>query len=277
MKPSAALIAIALLVFAGVEASAQETQPSRTPTMVVYDRAVVNNTAPATPKPDGAAAKQPAKEPGAKKEPDANPDSSVAAALATESQQPVLQPVVLPGARPDNQIVARPAVTATTGNPKYDQLVMQAAARHGVDPNLVMAVMHQESGGNWRARSYKGATGLMQLMPATARRLGVTDIYDPAQNIEGGTKDLRFLLDTFNGDVKLALAGYNAGEGAVMKYGYQVPPYRETQNYVRSISARYGRSKHTAVAAAPAVAANPAAPEAMTFSRGTSKSLSNNY
>ncbi len=273
MKPSAALIAIFLLGFAGVEASAQEAQASRTPAMVVYDRPAVNNTVPATSKPDGmsADAKQPAKQPGA------NPGPSEAAGPASESQQPVLQPVVLPGARAESQVVARPAVTATTGNAKYDQLVMQSAARHGVDPHLVMAVMHQESGGNWRARSYKGATGLMQLMPATARRLGVTDIYDPAQNIEGGTKYLRFLLDTFNGDVKLALAGYNAGEGAVMKYGYQVPPYRETQNYVRSISARYGRSKHTTVAAAPAVAANPAAPEAMTFSRGTSRSLSNNY
>ena len=277
MKPSAALIAIFLLGFAAVEASAQATQPARTPTMVVYDRPAVNNTAPAAPRPEGATVdiKQPAK--GVDPAKGAGPASSEATSPDAEAQAAVLQPVVLPGARAENQTGARPAVTATTGNAKYDQLVMQSAARHGVDPNLVMAVMHQESGGNWRARSYKGATGLMQLMPATARRLGVTDIYDPAQNIEGGTKYLRFLLDTFNGDVKLALAGYNAGEGAVMKYGYQVPPYRETQNYVRSISARYGRSKHAAVAAAPAVAANPAAPEAMTFSRGTSRSLSNNY
>ena len=79
----------------------------------------------------------------------------------------------------------------------------------------------------------------MQLMPATARRFGVTKIYDPQQNIEAGVKYMRWLLDTFNGDVVLALAGYNAGEGAVMKYGYAVPPYRETQEYVRRISARY--------------------------------------
>jgi soluble lytic murein transglycosylase-like protein len=99
--------------------------------------------------------------------------------------------------------------------------------------------MHQESGFKTRARSYKGASGLMQLMPATARRFGVTDIYDPKQNIEAGVKYMRWLLDTFNGDVVLALAGYNAGEGAVMKYGWQVPPYSETREYVRRIAARY--------------------------------------
>src|SRR5262249_6808877 len=98
----------------------------------------------------------------------------------------------------------------TTGNPKYDELVKQSASRNGVDPNLMLAVMRQESGFNSRALSYKGATGLMQLMPGTAARFGVTNIYDPAQNIEGGARYLRFLLDTFDGDVKLALAGYNA-------------------------------------------------------------------
>ena len=76
-------------------------------------------------------------------------------------------------------------------------------------------------------------------MPATARRLGVTDIYDPKQNIEGGVKYMRILLDMFDGDVNLALAGYNAGEGGVVKFGYQIPPYAETQDYVRRISSRY--------------------------------------
>ena len=91
----------------------------------------------------------------------------------------------------------------------------------------------------------------MQLMPATARRFGVTSIYDPRQNIDAGVRYMRWLLDTFNGDVVLALAGYNAGEGAVMKYGNNVPPYRETQEYVRRITSRYnsisnGRYIHTA-------------------------------
>src|SRR5205085_11054487 len=87
--------------------------------------------------------------------------------------------------------------------------------------------------------SNKGASGLMQLMPATARRLGVSNIYDPKQNIEGGVKYMRMLMDMFGQDVNLALAGYNAGEGAVIKYGNNIPPYSETQEYVRRISARY--------------------------------------
>jgi soluble lytic murein transglycosylase-like protein len=99
--------------------------------------------------------------------------------------------------------------------------------------------MHQESSFKLKATSYKGASGLMQLMPATARRFGVTEIYNPRQNIEAGVKYMRWLLNTFNGDVVLALAGYNAGEGAVMKYGWQIPPYRETQEYVRRITTRY--------------------------------------
>ena len=160
----------------------------------------------------------------------------------------------------------------TTGNPKYDALIAQAAARHGVDPNLIVAVMRQESGFNSRAVSYKGATGLMQLMPATARRFGVTNIFDPAQNIEGGARYLRFLLDTFNGDVKLVLAGYNAGENAVVNSGYRIPRYRETQNYVRSITARYDATKSRA-ATAPRTT-NPIAPSAETFAKGR---LSNNY
>jgi soluble lytic murein transglycosylase-like protein len=99
--------------------------------------------------------------------------------------------------------------------------------------------MHQESSFKPRAMSYKGARGLMQLMPGTALRFGVKNIWDPRQNIEGGARYMRFLLDLFAGDVRLALAGYNAGEGAVMKYGYEVPPYAETQEYVRRIGRRY--------------------------------------
>ncbi|HSO74475.1 MAG TPA: lytic transglycosylase domain-containing protein [Blastocatellia bacterium] len=162
---------------------------------------------------------------------------------------------------------------STTGNPKYDQLIAQAAARHGVDPNLIVAVMRQESGFNPRARSYKGATGLMQLMPGTAYRFGVNNIYDPAQNIEGGTAYLRFLIDKFNGDVDLVLAGYNAGEGAVVNSGYRVPRYRETQNYVKSISARYNRVRNQ-TARTPSIGAAPVAPTAELFSNGR---LSNNY
>jgi len=127
----------------------------------------------------------------------------------------------------------------TTGKAQIDNFIVQSASRHGVDPVLLYAIMHRESAFKQRAVSHKGARGLMQLMPATAARFGVRDIFDPAQNIEGGARYVRFLLNYFDGDVSLALAGYNAGEGAVNRYGRRVPPYRETQEYVRRISERY--------------------------------------
>jgi len=127
----------------------------------------------------------------------------------------------------------------TTGNATVDSYIIESGQRNSVDPLLLYAIMHQESTFKARAMSNKGARGLMQLMPGTAARFGVTSIWDPKQNIEGGTRYMRFLLDKFDGDVRLALAGYNAGEGAVMKYGFRIPPYSETQEYVRRISKRY--------------------------------------
>jgi hypothetical protein len=127
----------------------------------------------------------------------------------------------------------------TTGDPKIDAFIVESGTRNGVDPVLIYSIMHQESSFKRGAISPKGARGLMQLMPGTAARFGVTNIFDPRQNIEGGTRYMRFLLTHFNGDVALALAGYNAGEGAVLKYGGRVPPYRETQEYVRRIGRRY--------------------------------------
>lgn len=127
----------------------------------------------------------------------------------------------------------------STGDPVIDAYIVDSSRRYSIDPLLIYSQMHQESSFKLKATSYKGASGLMQLMPGTARRLGVTNIYDPKQNIEGGVKYMRMLLDMFSGDVNLALAGYNAGEGAVMKYGYQIPPYSETREYVRRITARY--------------------------------------
>ena len=127
----------------------------------------------------------------------------------------------------------------TTGNAEIDGFIVESGKRNSVDPLLLYSIMHQESSFKPRAISYKGARGLMQLMPPTASRFGVTNIWDPKQNIEGGARYMRFLLDTFSGDVRLALAGYNAGEGAVMKYGNQVPPYSETREYVRRIGNRY--------------------------------------
>lgn len=127
----------------------------------------------------------------------------------------------------------------TTGSAEIDGYITDSATRHGLDPLLIYSVMHQESSFKQRAISHKGARGLMQLMPGTAARFGVTNIFDPRQNIEGGTRYMRFLLNRFDGDLSLALAGYNAGEGAVDKYGWRIPPYAETQEYVRRISRRY--------------------------------------
>lgn len=127
----------------------------------------------------------------------------------------------------------------STGDASVDGFIVDSSRRHGVDPLLIYSIMHRESSFKRFALSYKGARGLMQLMPATAARLGVRNIFDPQQNIEGGVKYMRFLLNMFDGDVRLALAGYNAGEGAVLKYRRSVPPYRETQEYVRRISERY--------------------------------------
>ncbi len=127
----------------------------------------------------------------------------------------------------------------TTGDTVIDSYIVTSSRRYNIDPLLIYSQMHQESAFKQRARSHKGASGLMQLMPATARRFGVTDIYDPKQNIDAGVKYMRWLLDKFNGNVVLALAGYNAGEGAVMKYGWQVPPYNETRDYVAKITRKY--------------------------------------
>jgi soluble lytic murein transglycosylase-like protein len=127
----------------------------------------------------------------------------------------------------------------STGDANVDGFIVDSGTRNGVDPLLLYSIMHRESSFRRMAVSPKGARGLMQLMPGTAARFGVSNIFDPRQNIEGGARYVRFLLDTFDGDVRLALAGYNAGEGAVMKYGNRVPPYAETQEYVRRISERY--------------------------------------
>lgn len=132
----------------------------------------------------------------------------------------------------------------TTGDEKIDSYIVDSCLRYNIDPLLIYAQMHQESGFKLKATSYKGARGLMQLMPPTAMRFGVTNIYDPKQNIDAGVKYMRWLINKFNNDISLALAGYNAGEGAVMKYGNQIPPYNETREYVRRISARYNSIKN---------------------------------
>jgi soluble lytic murein transglycosylase-like protein len=142
-----------------------------------------------------------------------------------------------------SELVAAGNEVWTTGNAKIDNLIRYYGGQYGVDPFLIYCTMSQESSFSAGATSPKGAQGLMQLMPDTAARYGVTNPYDVAQNIKGGTRYLKDLLKMFNGRVDLALAGYNAGEGAVMKYGNTIPPYNETRNYVRLILKRYTTKK----------------------------------
>ena len=122
---------------------------------------------------------------------------------------------------------------------RFAELIEQAAFRHQVDAKLVHAVIQTESAYNSTAQSPKGAVGLMQLMPDTARRFGVTDRNDPDQNVDGGTRYLKHLIKMFDPNLDLAVAAYNAGENAVLKYNNSIPPYPETQNYVKQVLALY--------------------------------------
>ncbi|MFY9554683.1 MAG: lytic transglycosylase domain-containing protein [Blastocatellia bacterium] len=140
----------------------------------------------------------------------------------------------------------------TSGDPQLDRMITDAGTRYGVDPKLVYYVIRQESRFKPAARSGKDAQGLMQIIGATAERFNVKNPYDPEQNIGGGVRYLKWLLNRFNGDVRLALAGYNAGEGAVEKCGNKVPDYKETKNYVQKITTAYGKSYHPLLAPAKA-------------------------
>ncbi len=154
---------------------------------------------------------------------------------------------------------AKPARLSATGKVDVDALVRQAARRYDVDPKLIHAVIRQESNYDPFAVSPKGAAGLMQLLPVTAARFGVQDIFDPAENVRGGVKYLRKLLDRYDGDPSLSLAAYNAGEGAVDRYG-GIPPYRETVDYV-------GRVRRSYDPAAPSVPATESGQTALDTGR----------
>ncbi|HVJ01234.1 MAG TPA: lytic transglycosylase domain-containing protein [Sphingomonas sp.] len=160
------------------------------------------------------------------------------AAIAPDKPEPV-EPGSAPGASDGEAILAMRPVSYTT---RYDAMISRVASRHRIDPLLLHAVIDQESRYQANATSSAGARGLMQLMPGTARMLKVPGaaIADAEANVDGGARLLRQLHTRFN-DFNLTLAAYNAGEGAVRKYGNQVPPYPETQNYVRSVMARYER------------------------------------
>ena len=143
---------------------------------------------------------------------------------------------VAPNLRPNAWSASGPRVVDIE---KLVPIIAEAARAHGLDAKLIHAVIRAESGYNENAVSSKGAVGLMQLIPATAQRYGVVNSYDPTQNIAGGTRYLRDLLKMFNGNVELALAGYNAGENAVIRAGNRIPPYPETMAYVPKVLTFY--------------------------------------
>ena len=156
----------------------------------------------------------------------------------------VFSPAFAPGVGASQiEVETIPEDIPVSGDCDLDWIIFRAGAREGVDPRFIHAVIQQESNYNPDALSPAGARGLMQLMPGTAKRFDCYDAKDEACNVEAGTKYLAWLLKRFDGDVKLALAGYNAGEGSVDKY-QGVPPYPETQNYVNKIVASYGKTYH---------------------------------
>lgn len=165
--------------------------------------------------------------------------SAEKAETAPEAKAPTTPPAAPVAAEAKPALPVNLGQQCTTGDPALDALVLAASTRFGVDPCFVVAVIDAESSGERYAVSLKGACGYMQLMPDTARRFGCTDIFDARQNIFAGTEYLRWLLDRFDGSLELALAGYNAGENAVERYGNRIPPYSETQNYVRKITGKY--------------------------------------
>jgi hypothetical protein len=148
--------------------------------------------------------------------------------------------MTITGAPPGWQ--GEPKNSSPAGRTSLDSIIEKYAREYQVDPDLIRSMIRTESGFDPRAVSPKGAQGLMQLMPSTAKRLGVRNPFDPEQNIRGGTQHMRSLLDTFGNDLKLSLAAYNAGENLVQRIG-RVPDYRETHNYVRLVTRRYGKSE----------------------------------
>lgn len=167
---------------------------------------------------------------------------------AAMSSAPAARPAIalLPAAKAVSpQVDVATEFEAVPPNEAYEEIVQEAAQRYDIDPALIRAVMQTESAFHPYAVSRAGAEGLMQLMPDLADEMGVSDSFDPRQNIMGGARYLKRLLDYHNGDLDLALASYNAGPGNVERYG-GVPPFRETRRYVKTVKALYARNRRSA-------------------------------
>ena len=178
--------------------------------------------------------------------------TTFASVLARVTPQPKALPLAGRRSTPPAASLAGVAAAPGNGAVPYQDLVEAAARKYGIDPSLLAAVAQTESGFNPHAQSRAGAKGLMQLMDGTARGLGVTDSFDPAQSLDGGARFLSGLLKQFNGDVRLALAAYNAGPVAVKKYG-GIPPYEETQRYVPKVLAQADAFRRLFAAKLPAL------------------------
>lgn len=168
------------------------------------------------------------------------PAPSAAAGPLLGGQSGGVQPFNVALAQATGQATVRPLVGSFS--PKVDALIQKYSSQYGLDPNVVRAVITAESDGDPNCISNKGAMGLMQLMPDEVKGYGLTNPFDPEQNIAGGTRQLAEKLKLFDGDLPLALAAYNAGTGAVKRYG-GIPPYSETQNYVRKIMTMLGEKR----------------------------------
>jgi soluble lytic murein transglycosylase-like protein len=150
-----------------------------------------------------------------------------------------IKDLVITGLLPKEEAASTPEPEAQS----YDEIIEKYADHYQLDPSLIRSIIETESGFNPKAVSSKGARGLMQLMPATAERLGVKNSFDPEQNIQAGIKHFRFLMDTFDNNLELSLAAYNAGENLVQRLG-RVPQIKETRDYIQSVTKRYGKSEH---------------------------------
>jgi soluble lytic murein transglycosylase-like protein len=181
--------------------------------------------------------------------------------VRADSQGRLVRRIVVSPRLVPPRVVASPAASASASVSAVDvpAIVESTARKYDVDPLLVHSVIAVESAYNPYAVSPKGAQGLMQLMPGTARRFGVSNTFDPVENIEGGVRYLKYLSTLFPQDPRLAVAAYNAGEGAVWKYNYQIPPYPETEQYVQRVAKKYGQARKSSVKKAAPVAPEPPA------------------